>query len=437
MARILEQNDTVTAVTKWDKAGQPVSPSSLVITSDSAISHGQVTLCYKALHDISKREIFLKQFKQPSPHVDWYKGYLDYLNLLVSRINGTPCKFLTSRIFGVFEYKNSLFEAMELMHGKTLGYFLKERSFSDLTPLEYKVRLQIAVCFMGALKALHNARIVHTDLKPENIFLENAPGTNYGFSVKLIDLDYAIMEDAETLPWKDAPSQAIAGTPGYFPPERYTGEKYGRHSDIFTAGVIIQELLCSQTPFPKDDYDRMVNPAIQSPSPTPPVFPTFVHPQVAAGMATVLSQCLSPDKSSRPSAARLHAVLQQFQTAVASGKRPPVAVPQPQQVRQRLGIVIVLQGPSGAMVFNDTTDISSAQLQNIDSAAADISDRICQFSLQLEGDSFFLLPNLSANSDVCVNDTAVESRQPLKKGDRITLRNGQRKSSDIIVDIKQ
>ncbi len=435
MARILEQNDTVTAVTKRDSAGQPVCPSSLVITSDSAISRGQVTLCYNALHDISKREIFLKQFKQPSPHVDWYKGYFDYLNRLVSRINGTSCKFLTSRIFGVFEYKNSLFEAMELMHGKTLGFFLKERSFSGITPLEYKVRMQIAVCFMGALKALHGAGIVHTDLKPENIFLENAPGTNYGFSVKLIDLDYAIMEDADTLPWKDAPSQAIAGTPGYFPPERYTGEKYGRHSDIFTAGVILQELLCSQTPFPKDDYDRMVNPAVKSQAPTPPVFPTFVHPQVASGMATVLSQCLSPEKTSRPSAARVHAVLQQFQNAVASGRRP--AAPQPTQTRKRLGNVIVLQGPSGAMVFNDTTDISSTQLRNIDSAAADISDRICQFSLQLEGSAFFLFPNLSANSDVYVNDIAVQSRKPLKKGDRITLRNGQRKSNNIIVDIKQ
>ncbi|MBO4344910.1 MAG: protein kinase, partial [Victivallales bacterium] len=415
MARILEQNDTVTAVTKRDRAGQPARHSSLVITSDSAISRGQVTLCYQALHDASRREIFLKQFKQPSPHVDWYKGYIEYLDKLVMRINGTPCKFLTSRIFGVFEYRNSLFEAMELMHGRTLGHFLKERSFSGLTPLEYKVRLQIAVCFMGALKALHDAGIVHTDLKPENIFLENAPGTNYGFSVKLIDLDYAIMEDVDALPWKDAPSQAIAGTPGYFPPERYTGEKYGRHSDIFTAAIILQELLCSQTPFPKDDYDRMVNPTIKSQAPAPPVFPAFVHPQVAAGMAAVLSQCLLPDKSSRPSAERLHAVLRQFQSAVASGKRP-VAVPQPPPIRKRLGNVIVLQGPSGAMVFNDTTDISSAQLRNIDSSAADISDRICQFTLQLEGDDFFLLPNLSANSDVYVNDIPAESRLPLKKG---------------------
>ena len=452
MPRILEQNATVTAL---QRGGGQTPSLQLSVTSDSAISRGQVTLCYAAKAVDSRREIFLKQFKQPGPRVNWYADYLAYLNALNERIDCTSCKYLTSKIFMVFESQKSIFEAMEFLHGISLKNFLESKPFSTLTAEDYKVRLHIAVCFMGALKAFHDAGIVHTDLKPENIFLEDAPGTKYGFSVKLIDLDYAIMEDAPNLPWQDAQSLAIAGTPGYFPPERYTGERYGRHSDMFTAGIILQEILCSQTPFAKSDYDNLVNPAVRSAAPQPPVFPSFVNPQIASAMGTIITRCLSPDKNSRPTASRMHQVLVQFQNAVASSSTQQplpammvlqylnkvVASSTMQQTlqppkRRPCPATIILQGPSGAIVFNDSTKISAENLRNIDTAAAEIADRICQFSISLEGDTFTIIPNLSANSTLLVNDYAANSPIKLNKGDKIMLTNGIKSSSIIKIDIK-
>jgi len=433
MPRILEQNAIVMA--RLGNGGQMPSMN-MSVTSDSAISHGQVTLCYLASANDSRREIFLKQFKQPGPRMNWYGNYIEYLNRLKDRIDRTSCNYLTSKIFAVFEYQNSIFEAMEFLHGISLKKYLEFKPFPLLTPSDYNARIQIAICFLGALKAFHNAGIVHTDLKPENIFLEDAPNTKFGFTVKLIDLDYAILEDEQALPWQDAQSLAIAGTPGYFPPECYTKEKYGKHSDMFTAGIILQELLCSQTPFPKSDYDNMVNPAVTtSTTVQPPVFPTFVNPQIATVMGAFITQCLAPKKSERPSASKMHQVLIQFQNAVASSKvKEPSA--QPSRQRQTLRSTIVLQGPSGAMLFNDSVNVSALQLRNIDLSAADIADRICQFSLRLEGDSFFLIPNLSANSTVLVNGKVADSQQPLKKGDTIVLANGNKRSSNIRIDIR-
>ena len=432
MPRILEQKAIVMAVRN---KGSQTLPMQLSVTSDSAISRGQVTLCYLANENNSRRRIFLKQFKQPGPRVNWYGNYLNYLKTLKDRIDNSSCKFLTCKIFGVFEYQKSIFEAMEYLQGISLKNYLELKPFSLLTPMDYQTRIHCAVCFIGALKAFHNAGIVHTDLKPENIFLEDAPNTKFGFAVKLIDLDYAIIEDALSLPWDAAQSQAIAGTPGYFPPERYTGEKYGKYSDMFTAGVILQEILCAQTPFPKSDYDSLVNPTVKSTSlPQPPVFPSFVNPQIAAAMGTFITQCLSPEKSVRLTAIKMLQVLIQFQNAVASGK-PQQPPPAPSHSR-RIGCVIALQGPAGAMLFNDSTNISARQLKDIDLSAAEIADRFCQFSILLEDNSFFLLPNLSANSSVLINGNVAETRQRLRKGDMITLSNGDKSSNNIKVDIK-
>ena len=416
--------------------GSKMLPVQLSVTSDSAISHGQVTLCYLASEMASRREVFLKQFKQPGPRMEWYEDYINYLKALKDRIDHSPCKFITSKIFGVFEYHKSIFEAIEFLHGVSLKQYLEFKPFSLLTPNDYLARIHCAVCFMGALKAFHNAGIVHTDLKPENIYLENANGTKFGFAVKLIDLDYAILEDVKSLPWDGPSSQAIAGTPGYFPPERYTGEKYDKSSDMFTAGIILQEILCSKTPFPKNDYDNLVNPAgHSSSSAAPPVFPPFVNPQIASAMGTFITHCLSPDKSSRPSADKMHQVLSQFRNAVASVSLRQTSA-QPSRSHRPLGCVLVLQGPNGAMVFNNSTSISAMHLKDIDSTAADIADKICQFSIRLEGNSFFLIPNHSANSALLLNGNVVESHHQLKKGDVISLSNGNRSSNNIKVDIK-
>ena len=433
MPRILEQKDTVQSVRR---TGSQMLPVQLSVTSESAISRGQVTLCYLASEKASRREIFLKQFKQPGPRVSWYKAYFEYLKSLKSRIDNSSCKFITGRIFDVFEYQKSIFEAIEFLHGISLKGYLEQKQFAQLTPQDYLGRIHCAVCFMGALKLFHNAGIVHTDLKPDNIFLEDAPGAKFGFAVKLIDLDYAILEDVDALPWEEAQSQAIAGTPGYFPPERYTGERYGKASDMFTAAIILQEILCAQTPFPKSDYDALVNPAVNSPShPHQPAFPSFVNPQIASAMGSFITQCLSPDKRTRLSADKMHQVLVQFQNAVASGKQPN-PVPRPPRQHRPHGNTLILLGPSGAMVFNNSTNVSALQLKDIDSSGADIADRICQFSIILEGDSFFLLPNLSANSSVLVNGKRTDSRQQLKRGDIISLSNGNKISNNIKVDIK-
>ena len=429
MPRLLKQNENLIAE---ENASAPMQ---LSVTSDSVVSRGQVTLCYLASEDASRRRLFLKQFKQPGPRLSWYKAYLKYLQELSFRIDSTTCKYLTSRVFSVFEYRDSICEAMEYLRGESLKDYLAGRSFSEITQKEYCTRMQIAVCFMGALRAFHAAGIVHTDLKPDNIFLEEAPGTALGFAVKLIDFDYAIMVDSPSLPWDDEPSLAIAGTQGYFPPEQYTHEKYGKHSDMFTAGVILQELLCSSTPFPKESYDSMVNPSVQSPPPVPPTFPAFLSRQVASVMGAFITQCPSIDKASRPSAEKMHRVLIQFRNAVNSGTtiQSPSA---PRPRRPQSGRLLVLQGPSGAMTFNDTTKVSAMQIAHIDSTAASFADRICQFTLRLEGDTFYILPNLSANSIVLVNGKEAEDCQPLEKGDRISLQNADKRSQDMLVDVK-
>ena len=99
---------------------------------------------------------------------------------------------------------------------------------------------QMVVSIAKALQYAHERRLIHRDVKPANILLEEKTGLPY-----VADFGLAIRED-------DYLKQtAVAGTPAYMSPEQIRGEGHrldGR-SDIFSLGVILYELLSGKRPF--------------------------------------------------------------------------------------------------------------------------------------------------------------------------------------------
>ncbi len=127
--------------------------------------------------------------------------------------------------------------AMEFVEGRPLTAYCRERRAS------VEERLMLLRAVAEAVEHAHRHLIVHRDLKPSNI-LVRADG-----SAKLLDFGIAKhLEDLET-PADQTKTGLRLMTPAYAAPEQLRGDPVGIHTDIYSLGVILYELLAERTPF--------------------------------------------------------------------------------------------------------------------------------------------------------------------------------------------
>jgi hypothetical protein len=141
------------------------------------------------------------------------------------------------RIYAAGEEEGRLYVCMELVNGVTLKALLQEKK--GLPPEQaFDLALQLA----SGLQALHDAGLVHRDVKSLNVMVD-ARGT-----ARLMDLDIARQHETEGTV-AASPTGQILGTPEYMSPEYARGEPLDLRSDIYSLGVLIFEMFTGETPF--------------------------------------------------------------------------------------------------------------------------------------------------------------------------------------------
>ena len=138
------------------------------------------------------------------------------------------------RIFDLGEDAGLKFITMEFVEGEDLRAIIKRRG--KLPPAE-AVGIMIQVC--RALEAAHTEGILHRDLKPQNIMIDQQG--------RAIVMDFGLARSLEL----DGMTQtgALVGTMEYMSPEQALGNTLDQRSDIFTLGLIFYELLSGKLPF--------------------------------------------------------------------------------------------------------------------------------------------------------------------------------------------
>jgi serine/threonine protein kinase len=126
---------------------------------------------------------------------------------------------------------NIPFLVMEYLEGETLT------AASGRGELEMTDIVGLCAQIASGLAALHRAGIVHCDVKPDNLFVQDN-----GY-VKVID--FGVSRLVDELPREDA---SIAGTPAYMAPEQWRG-KPELASDVYSLGCVMYELLTGDVPF--------------------------------------------------------------------------------------------------------------------------------------------------------------------------------------------
>jgi eukaryotic-like serine/threonine-protein kinase len=153
---------------------------------------------------------------------------------------------LTVHEIGKFDREH--FIVTEFINGRTLKNYLREEK-----PALGKV-LETAAQIASALAAAHDARIVHRDIKPDNVMVRNDG------IVKVLDFGIAKLTAAGDAADIDTEAKTLAratittpgmiiGTPNYMSPEQARGQKIDFRSDIFSFGVVLYEMICGQPPF--------------------------------------------------------------------------------------------------------------------------------------------------------------------------------------------
>jgi len=151
----------------------------------------------------------------------------------------------------------SPFLVMDFVTGQTLGSLLHQGG-----ALPVKRALSILRQVLAGLAHAHAHGIVHRDIKPENILLTEVIGL--GDQVRILDFGLARLRDSVTGLTLGMP----IGTPSYMAPEQIRGEEVDARTDLYSAGVLLFELLTGHKPFVSERAAAVMLKHQESPPPT-------------------------------------------------------------------------------------------------------------------------------------------------------------------------
>lgn len=188
--------------------------------------------------------------------------------------------------FDVGEYEGMPFIIMEYVNGHTLKEMLDEKG-----ALNQSVAIDMFLQILSALTCAHNAGIIHRDVKPQNVIVD----TNG--KVKLTDFGIAREVKATTVTFAGS---TVLGSAHYISPEQAQGMTVTLSSDIYSAGVMLYEMLTGSVPFTSDST---VSIALKHISDIP-LSPIELNPDIFPSVNAVIMKALSKNPSDRFSSAK-------------------------------------------------------------------------------------------------------------------------------------
>ena len=168
---------------------------------------------------------------------------------------------------------------MELIDGITLKQYMERRGRMD-----WRESLHFISQIMRGLSHAHSRGIIHRDIKPQNIMVLRDG------SVKVADFGIACLANAsQTL------TQEALGSVHYISPEQARGDRIDARSDIYSAGVVLYEMLTGRLPF---EGDSAVSVAIQHLS-SVPLAPRDIDPSIPEPLELICMKAMNSDPDKR------------------------------------------------------------------------------------------------------------------------------------------
>jgi serine/threonine-protein kinase len=191
------------------------------------------------------------------------------------------------RIHDMGDVNGVKFITMAFVEGSDLSALIEE---TGGLPFERALKFTKQLC--GALEAAHNEGVVHRDLKPQNILIDQADNVHVS--------DFGLAKSLEPEATMMTQVGQILGTPRYMSPEQAEGKEVDHRSDLYALGLILYEMFTSEVPFRAEStlqlMYKQVNEAAKD--------PRTVRPDLPAYLANIILKCLEKDRAKRYQSAR-------------------------------------------------------------------------------------------------------------------------------------
>jgi serine/threonine-protein kinase len=196
------------------------------------------------------------------------------------------------------EHEGVPFIVQELVRGRSLGSRLQAEG-----PLALPALVRLCHQVAGGLDALHEAGVIHRDLTPGNVLLDERGDAH------IADFGLAKQRDRTAL---TRPGQAL-GSVNYVAPEQIRGEAVGPAADVYSLGCVMWECLCGRPPFADREGMRVLWAHLQDEPPDPSTRRTGLPPQ----LGWAITRALEKDPARRPPTATAYGHLVAFAAQAA------------------------------------------------------------------------------------------------------------------------
>jgi eukaryotic-like serine/threonine-protein kinase len=204
-------------------------------------------------------------------------------------------------IYDVGEERGLAYIAMEYLKGRHLSDYAKSDSL-----MEPRKVLEIVGRTADALGFAHKQQVVHRDIKPANLMYD--PSTDI---LKITDFGIARLSGAGS-----TRTGIVLGTPSFMSPEQLEGRTVTGHSDLFSLGVSLFQLLTGQLPFTADSMTGLMQQIAEAPHPPLRAF----RPDLPACVEGVIDRALAKNPDARyDSGAQMAAALEDCRSRIPSG----------------------------------------------------------------------------------------------------------------------
>ncbi|KAF3950329.1 hypothetical protein ACB098_01G271300 [Castanea mollissima] len=185
--------------------------------------------------------------------------------------------------------------------GALKSYLIKNRR----RKLAFKVVVQLALDLARGLSYLHSQKIVHRDVKTENMLLDKTR------TVKIADFGVARIEASNP---NDMTGET--GTLGYMAPEVLNGNPYNRKCDVYSFGICLWEIYCCDMPYPDLSFSEVTSAVVRQ----------NLRPEIPrccpSSLANVMKRCWDANPDKRPEMDEVVTMLEAIDTSKGGGMIP-------------------------------------------------------------------------------------------------------------------
>ncbi len=169
---------------------------------------------------------------------------------------------------------------MEYIEGKTLKELIAHEG-----PFDSKKVLELGIQIVSALRHAHSKKIIHRDIKPQNILITNDD------VLKVTDFGIAKAVDSSTI----VASNNAIGSVHYFSPEQAKGKYVNETSDLYSCGIVLFEMATKRLPFEADSHISIALKHINEEMPKPSLF----NPSILSGLEGIILKATDKHQDAR------------------------------------------------------------------------------------------------------------------------------------------